>query len=171
MIKLLAQSWACNKHSINSCHNDHHHYHTLQENNDLDALLFSAYKRPYRGRVFRRSDLNLRKAQAVKWEEGRGCLCTPSSTSKERETRQSVRGRRWEGAGLGLGPPSPEFFLNNTKEFRTPDHRPSWWDLGYREVRPLNGLPFLCSRPKRLLHSHLMHLPSGQRPGVNETPG
>lgn len=52
---------------------------------------------------------------------------------------------RGEGAGLGLGPPSPEFFLNNTKEFRTPDHRPSWWDLGYKEVRPLNGLPFLCS--------------------------
>lgn len=171
MIKLLAQSWACNKHSINSCHNDHHHYHTLQENNDLDALLFSAYKRPYRGCVFRRSDLNLRKAQAVKWEEGRAASVPLHPHPKNGRRGRASEVVRGEGAGLGLGPPSPEFFLNNTKEFRTPDHRPSWWDLGYKEVRPLNGLPFLCSRPKRLLHSHLMHLPSGQRPGVNETPG
>lgn len=107
MIKLLAQSWACNKHSINSCRSDHHHYHTLQENNDLDALLFSAYKRPYRGCVFRCSDLNLRKAQAVKWEEGRGCHCTPSSTSKERETRQSVRGRPRGGGRPGTWTSKP----------------------------------------------------------------
>lgn len=44
-----------------------------------------------------------------------------------------------EVAGLGLGPPSLELFLSDTKEFRTPDRRPSWWDLGYMEMRPVKG--------------------------------
>lgn len=44
VIKLLAQSWAHNKHSVNSCRNDRRRYYALQENNNLDALLFSAYK-------------------------------------------------------------------------------------------------------------------------------
>lgn len=142
MIKLLAQNWA-HKYSINSCHKDHHCYYTLQEKKiiwmpyPLQRFSFQVHTQ----RFFRCFYLNLRRAQVVTWE-GQGHHHGPSSTYEEQGSQQSFQGRSGGGGRTGTWTSKPELFLNDTQEFRTPGRRPSRWDLGSKEARPLKGRPF-----------------------------
>lgn len=67
------------------------------------------------------------KSPGNEWEGG-GDPYPPSPACEE---QGRWRGVPWscpgEVAGLGLGPPSPEHFVNTTEEFRTRGSRPSQW--------------------------------------------
>lgn len=85
--------------------------HLARENNHMEVLPLAAFQLKVNiQRFFRCSCLNLKRAQVVMWEAGRSPHYTLPHHLLVESRVGSFEGKR---QGLGLGPPSPELFLNS----------------------------------------------------------